>query len=433
MTQPDAVIAQEMEAEKAVIGACLAENSSMELVADYLKPADFYNEQHRTIYGAMLDLWREGAPASERAVTDYLRERGELRLAGGAAGISFIAGELPDVSNVEYYAKEVKDASTTRAIQGLGVFLKNVESSPQDALSAALRRVIDISADSLRSVPEQIGDHTARVYRRAIQLHNKEIEDKSIMSGFPRLDAITGGFKASDMIVIAARPSVGKSALGIDLCKSVASRGERVLFISLEMSSQQIATRMMAAESGVPYSRIQAGYLMQKDPELLAEANKKFINLPLVVDDRSSQTITDIQVKARREMARGGLSMVVVDYLQIAAKDSTDFAQVTRVSNGLKAMAKDLSIPVVALAQLNRGVELRDSREPVLSDLKQSGAIEQDADVVILLWYRHLARMNELELKVAKQRNGPLGRVTLDFNKDTQTFTEIGGGGENVD
>lgn len=419
----------DLQSEVAVVGACLLENSAITMIADLLKPDDFYNEQHRVIYRAMLDLWQDGSPASLVSVTNYLREHGSLRLAGGAAGVSLIAGETPDVTNVEYYARRVKDASISRALQRLGKSLEHLSGDPRDAVSDVLKRIVEIGADSLRSVPVPIGDHVAEAYRRAVQLYRKEIENQVIMTGMPRFDAITGGLKGSDLIVIGARPSVGKSAFALHLSKLVADQGHKVLFISLEMSAEQVATRLLAAESGVPYSRIQDGYLSAEQPSLLEAANRKFINLPLIIDDKSSQNIADIQTKARREMARGGLGMVVVDYLQIAAKDSTDFQQVTLVSNGLKALAKDLNIPVIGLSQLSRGIEQRDNKRPVLSDLKQSGAIEQDADLCILL-HSPKNKADELELIVAKHRNGGLGRVLLRFEKRRQQFEEIGGGEE---
>jgi replicative DNA helicase len=207
----------------------------------------------------------------------------------------------------------------------------------------------------------------------------------------------------------------------------VAEKGHRVLFISLEMSLEQIATRLLAAESGVAYSRIQDGYLSSEQPQLLADANSRFINLPIIIDDKSGQNIVDIQTKARREQARAGLSMVVVDYLQIATSDSTSFEGVTMVSNGLKALAKDLNIPVIALSQLSRNIEQRDNKRPQLSDLRQTGAIEQDADLVMFLHYPDTRKMDEMEVDIQKHRNGGLGRVLFRFEKNKQQFEEIGG------
>jgi len=405
----------------------LTDGSCLVSIADFLKPNDFFNEPHAEIYASMIRLFREGSPVSEITVRNDLADRKKLTLAGGASYLAHITDMLPDVGNVEWYARKVKDASTIRALGHLGDILKNVDGDPRDAVTSALGDLIDISASSLRSVPQHIGDSVALAYRRAIQLHKKEIENQVIMTGMGRLDAVLGGLKGSDLIIIAARPSIGKSAFALHLSNLVANQGHKVLFISLEMSTEQIATRMLAAASGVPYSRIQDGYLGEKQPELLSEAVGKFVNLPLVIDDKSGQTIADIQTKARREQARGGIGMVVVDYLQIAANDSTSYEQVTLVSNGLKALAKDLDIPVIALSQLSRGIEQRDNKRPVLSDLKQSGAIEQDADVVAFLHYPDMRKKDEIELEVAKHRNGPLGRVLMRFEKNTQRFEEIGG------
>ena len=418
-------------AEVSVLGACLMEPTGIMVVADFLKPGDFYQEQNREVYQSMLNLWSNGDPVSDASVCGDLTDRRKLKLAGGPSYVASLSLDFPDVASIDFYAKKVKDAATIRALQRLGKSLRHLpDGDPCDAVSSTLSKLIDISADTLRSVPVPIGDHVARAYRRAIQLHNKEIENKVIMTGMDRFDRITGGLKGSDLIVIGARPSVGKSAFSLHLSRLIAEQGYKVLFISLEMSSEQIATRLLAAESGVPYSRIQDGYLSIKDPDGLKQANSKFVNLPLIVDDRAGQSIADIQTKARREMARGGLAMVVVDYLQIAASDSTSYELVTGVSNGWKALAKDLDIPVVALSQLSRGIEHRDSKRPVLADLKQSGAVEQDSDLVMMLYNYGREDDNQLMLEFMKHRNGGLGKVLFSFEKNRQQFEEIGGSGE---
>lgn len=416
--------------EASVIGACLMDPAGFMAVADYLVPDDFYSEGNREIYAAMYGLWRAGEPINDTTVTEALRQSKKLTLAGGAAYISSLTDYLPDVANVDYWAERVKEAALSRQLHRLGDILKQSDENPQKASADAMSMLINITAGAMRSVPEQIGEHTTKVYNRALQLYKGELKNKSLYTGMPRFDALTGGLKGSDFIVIGARPSVGKSAFALHLLKCLAERGHRGLFISLEMSNEQVATRLLASESGVPYSRIQDGYLSKAQPALLEEANVRCRNLPIVIDDKSGQSIGDIQTKARRERARGGLDIVVVDYLQLAAQDSTSYEQVTLVSNGMKALSKDLDIPVVALSQLSRGIEQRDSKRPVLSDLRQTGAIEQDADVVMFLHYPDRRKMNELELELSKHRNGGLGRVLFNFEKQTQRFTEIGGSEE---
>ena len=263
------------ESEVAVLGACLVDAGSIGEVADFLKPSDYYNEQHREIYSAMLDLWRVGEPVSEMTVTSKLKERKKLKLAGGAAYLSDIACQLPDVSGVEYYAKQVKEAAFSRTLKIIGKLLETDERNPQEIFDETMERLSEASASSLRSLPESIGEHVSIACDRAIKLNNKEITNNVILTGLPRFDAITGGMKSSDLIIIGARPSVGKSAFSLYLSKLVAERGHRVLFFSLEMSTEQIATRLLAAESGVPYSRIQDGYLAKADPDRLREADKR--------------------------------------------------------------------------------------------------------------------------------------------------------------
>ena len=415
-------------AEVSVLGACLMDPTGIMVVADFLKPGNFYQEQNREIYISMLNLWNNGDPVSDASVCDELSRRRKLKLAGGPSYVASLSLDFPDIGNIDYYSKQVKNAATVRALQRVGKSLEHIsDGDPCNAISAALEKLLEIGTDALVSVPVPIGDHVARAYRRAIQLHKKEIENKVIMTGMDRFDRITGGLKGSELIIIGARTSVGKSAFSLHLSRLIAEQGHKVLFISLEMSSEQIATRLLAAESGVPYSRIQDGYLSTKDPDNLKQANSKFINLPLIVDDKAGQSISDIQVKARREMARGGLAMVVVDYLQIAAKISTSYEDVSEVAVNLKALAKDLDIPVVALAQLSRGIEHRDSKRPVLADLKQSGAIEEASDLVIMLYNYGREEDSHLMLEFMKHRNGGLGKVLFHFEKNKQQFEAIGG------
>jgi replicative DNA helicase len=416
--------------EAAVLGACLIEPACFLTIADYLKPEDFYSEGHREIYAAMADLWSIGEPVNDITVTEELKRKKKLSLAGGAAYICELTLDIPDVVGVESYAKEVKRSSGRRALKRLGTRLQHVEGDPDDTISDTLRNLIDIAADSLRSVPESIGEHVNRVYTRTIAIHDKEIKPTSLLTGLPRFDRITGGLKGSDLVIIGARPSVGKSAFSLFLSKLLCEQGHRGLFVSLEMSSEQIATRLLAAESGVPYTRIQDGYLAKADPELLATGKEKFVNLPLVIDDKANQSIADIQVKARRELARGGLDFIVVDYLQLAAAETSSYESVTEVSKGLKGIAKDLDIPVIALSQLSRMIEQRESRKPMLSDLRQSGQIEQDADLIAFLYVPDKRKKDELCLIVEKHRNGECGSIMYNFEKKTQRFTEIGGGND---
>jgi replicative DNA helicase len=242
-----------------------------------------------------------------------------------------------------------------------------------------------------------------------------------------KFDAVTGGLSPSDLIVIGAQPSVGKSAFSLWISKLVAEQNKRVLFISLEMSAEQIATRMLSAESGIPYTRIQDGKLEEIARDQVRNADLKLRTLPFIVDDRSGQSISDIRTKARREQVRAGLDLLVVDYLQIACADPSDVAQVSLTITGLKGIAKDLGIPVIALSQLSRNIEHRDGKEPQLSDLKQSSQIEQDADLAGFLYYKDRRSLDKLTFVVKKHRNGPLGEILYFFDKNIQRFNELDG------
>jgi replicative DNA helicase len=417
------------DAEAAVIGACLCEQGCIAKVSDFLRPEDFYSEQNRVIYEAMLELWAVGEPVSEMTVTAKLTEHKRLKLAGGASYLSYVATVSWDVTTggVGHYAEQVKRNSLGRNLKHIGRILEHDDGDPHEVLNGVLERLVNASANSLRSVPQSLGEYTSRVVENSINLYRGEANRRVVKTEMDYFDAITGGLSPADLIIIGAQPSVGKSAFALWIAKKVSEQNLPVLFVSLEMSAEQIATRMLAAESGIKYTKIQEGSLSDMIVDQIKASDKKLRTLPFVVDDRSGQTISDIRTKARREQVRNGLSLLIVDYLQIACKDPTDVGMVAQVSNGLKNIAKDLDIPVIALSQFSRNIDYRESKRPQLTDLKQSSQIEQDADLVFLMYVPDKRKRDELCVFAAKHRNGPLGEVLMHFDKDCQRFNELEG------
>lgn len=414
--------------ESAVLGACLLESGCIGEVADFLVPGDYLNEQHREIYHAMLDLWSVGEPVSEVTVTAKLRDKKKLKLAGGASYLSTLANTLPDVSGIDYYAKEVKSHSLSRRLRTIGKLMETADGDPHEILSGVMEQLVDASASSLRSIPQTLGHYAGEVAAESIAIYEGSAKRNAIMTGMTRFDEVTCGLSPSDLIIIAAQPSVGKSAFSLWISKLVAEQNLPVLFISLEMSGKQIGTRMLAAEARVNYSYIQDGHLSELRAEELEHARRRLDMLPFTIDDRAGQTIGDIRTKARREQVRSGLSLLVVDYLQIATPTPDDVGEIARISTGLKSIAKDLNIPVIALSQMSRNIQHRDNKEPVLADLKQSSQLEQDADLVgFLVRSSDKRKVNDLSFVVKKHRNGPLGEVEFFFDKNCQRFEEIGG------
>jgi len=416
-----------ISAEVAVLGACLVDPAAMGEVADYLVRGDFYNEQHREIYDVMLDQWALGEPISDVTVTAKLRERKKLKLAGGASYIAEI-GFGADIANINYYAKEVKRESLSRRLKNIGSALASREGDPHEILNETLEKLVDASASSLKSIPRSLGVYVNEVAEESIAISEGKAKRDVIKTGMDMFDAVTDGLSPADLIIIAAQPSVGKSAFSLWVSKLVAEQNHPVLFVSLEMSGKQIATRLLAAETGIMYTRIQDGKLGKLERDSINDAKRKLDMLPFTIDDRAGQSIADIRTKARREQVRSGLSLLVVDYLQIATPTPDDVGEIARISTGLKSIAKDLSIPVIALSQMSRNIQHRDSKEPVLADLKQSSQIEQDADLVgFLVRSPDGRKVNDLLFTVKKHRNGPLGEATFIFDKDCQRFDEIGG------
>jgi len=406
--------------EVAVLGACMQDASVWEDVSTYLNERDFYKEEHRLIWRSMLTLSAESIPIDIISVIGLLRKKKCLTKAGGPLGITSLGDSTPDCGNAMHYAKGVKEASVSRDLVRIGNGLKNEEIPVPSRMEVAFGLLSDLSNQSVRTREVLIGDAANEIVARVLRL---EDEADGIKIGFPELDDAYCGLSAGSLYLLAARPSIGKSAFALQVAANVAKQNHPVLYASPEMTEWQLAQRLLSSESGVPYKKIPKPTTMSKHQvEAIKEAHDRIRTLPLVLDDTAKTNLADVRLKARRMKSKGGLDLLIVDYLQLLCEGDDSKEAVSLVSRGLKALAKDLEIPVMAVSQLSRNAEYRDSKRPTLTDLRGSGQLEQDADAVTFLHYPDPSR-DKIEVFIEKHRNGPLGTTSLVFNPDTTRFS----------
>jgi len=431
-----------IEAEASVLGAILLSDKTMYglVIEDALVPEDFYREQHRVVYTAMREAYDEGEPIDALTVTERLRQRGRLEEAGGEAGVAALAGSVPAAGNLRHYAQIVKEnalmrrlLTTTHAIQAS---VLGHEAAPRELVEQAERAMLEVAHDDRRQDFRRIDDI---LHGELDKLHRLSLEHTALTgvpSGFTDLDEKTGGFQPGNLIVIAARPSMGKSCLVTNIAENAAlDHGRPVALFSLEMSEAELAMRFIASQARVKGEDLSKGRAEKRWPKIV-EATSRLAAAPIYVDDSSDLGILELRAKARRlhAQADGGLGLIIVDYLQLMRTDlrvENRAEQVGHLSRGLKVLARELNVPVIALSQLNRGVEARTDKRPLLSDLRESGAIEQDSDLVIFIFRdeyytkEESEHPGEAELLITKHRNGPLGTVNLVFQSEYPRFMTL--------
>jgi len=428
---------QNLEAERSVLGSILIDSASLALAAPLLDENDFFPDTHRRIYAAMLELWQRSAEIDVLTLKEELDRRGSIEKAGGAAYLSSLLDGVPDVGNVEHYARIVKEKSTLRRLIRAGQRMVREgllgERNAESLLGEATGEIFDIAEGSVQGGFEPIGQ---------VVSHNLEIIEEArgrqgilsgLATGFMELDRLTSGLQTTDLVVIAARPSVGKTSFALNIAQHVAIReGRSVGFFSLEMSREQIGFRVLCSEADVDAKKVRDGYASKEAMQRLVLAQAKIHTAPFYIDDSASVNVPDMRAKGQRLKREKGLDLLIVDYMQLMAghgRFDNRTQEVSMISRGLKLLAKELRVPVVALSQLSRQPEQRkgDMRKPQLADLRDSGSIEQDADVVIFLYREELydretERKGIADVIVAKQRNGPTGDFPLVFLGDHMTF-----------
>jgi replicative DNA helicase len=430
---------QSIEAEEAVLGGILLDNQVLERAAEILSAEDFYRESHRRIFRALIELDLKHEPADVITLTECLKRRGDLDAVGGAAAVADLAERTATASNVYLYAKIVKEKAILRGLvdvasEIVGRAMSGTTGEVDEFLDEAENSVYRISEGRIRAGFSKIEQVIVGSIERIQQLYAKQELVTGVPTGFYELDKITSGFQGGDLIIIAGRPSMGKSALATNIGQHAAAAGYPVAMFSLEMSKESLVLRMLCGEARVDGAKVRTGYLGERDLPRLAMAAARLAELPFFIDDSPALSVMEVRSRARRLMRDvGRRGVVIVDYLQLmrAHRDVDNREQeISMISRSLKALAKELDVPVVALSQLNRQVESRADKRPMLSDLRESGAIEQDADLIGFVYrdeFYNKASTDEgiAEIIIAKQRNGPQGTVKLAFHKELTKFENL--------
>ena len=427
---------QNIDAEKSVLGSILLDRDALIEVSGWLLPTHFYDERHIAIYQTILELFESGLPIDLVTVSDRLKKKKMLSKIGGRAYLTELASFVPTAAHAVEYGNIVKETSTRRGLISSSSEITKLAFDESLALPEVVDRsetlLFNIAQEGIQSNFVHIKDLLKDAYERAS--HAKESDDYSgISTGFKELDVLLGGFQKSDLIVLAARPSVGKTALALDMMRHAALiEKKNVAFFSLEMSNMQIMDRLLGMQSGIPFWEIRTNKLNEEKVVKLANTMGELADANIFIDDSPGQNINQIRTKARILMLEQGVDIIFVDYLQLMHGNTKESRalEVGEVSQGLKNLAKELNVPVVALSQLSRAIELRQNRRPQLSDLRESGSIEQDADVVIFLdreetWNPDTEKKGSAEVFVAKHRNGPTGIVELAFIKEIASFRNL--------
>ena len=431
---------QNLEAEQSVLGGILIENEAINRVMEILDPDDFYRDAHRKIFNALINLSERDEPADLITLTNELRKIDQLDSIGGASYVASLIDSVPTAANIEYYAKIVKEKSILRKL--IQTSTQIVTQSYEDRgdievfLDEAERAIFDISEKRVRPSFFSIRDVVKESFKTIERLFQKKELVTGVPSGFKELDRMTAGFQPSDLIIIAGRPSMGKTAFCLNVAQYAAVENKiPVAVFSLEMSKEQLVIRMLCSEAHVEGTRLRTGFLNESDWPKLTIAAGNLSEAPIYIDDSAALSVLELRAKARRLKSERGLGMLIIDYLQLMkgrARVESRQQEISEISRSLKALAKELNIPVIAVSQLSRKTEERTGNRPQLSDLRESGAIEQDADLILFIYRDEVYNRAEdnpnrgkAEVIIGKQRNGPIGKIEMAFLDKFTTFKEL--------
>jgi replicative DNA helicase len=440
-----AVPPHNLEAEKSVLGAVLLDERHLYalLIEEHLRPEHFYREQHGEVFGAMIELHQGDRKVDHLTVAETLRQRGKLEEIGGPEAIDELTGWVPAAGHARDYGRIVRDNARLRALLTTSYEIQasvvGREAPARDLLERAERSVLEVAQDerqkTFRSVEEILHEETDKLHKLSIA----KTALTGTPSGFKDIDDITGGFQPGNLVVIAARPSMGKSALVANIAENASLKGHAVALFSLEMSESELAQRFVASQARIRGEELRRGRVAEDRWQKILTACQTLAQAPLWVDDSSDTGVLEVRAKARRlhHQIEGGLGLIIIDYLQLMRHEGrveNRVEQVSQISRGLKGLARELGVPVIALSQLSRAVEQRGGdKKPILSDLRDSGAIEQDADLVMFIYREEYydkdsERPGEADIIVAKHRNGPVGEIVLTFQREYPKFMNYAGG-----
>ncbi len=424
---------QNIEAEQSVLGAILIENGAVYKAIEIINANDFYKEAHKRIFIAMLELNEKNEAIDLVTLTDYLRKKNDIEIVGGVTYLSMLSNTVPTAANIRYHAKIVSEKSLLRNLINTATEIvtrgyENLQ-DVDDLLDFAENSIFSISENKIKRSFIHIKDIIKDSFETIERLSEKKGRVVGVPSGFIDLDNMTTGFHPADLVIIAGRPSMGKTAFCLSIAQHAGiEKKEPVAIFSLEMTKEQIVTRLLCSEARVDAHKLRSGFLGKSDWPKLTNAAGRISESAIFIDDTPAITALEIKAKARRLKAEHGLSLIIVDYLQIMGGRvtgrrggaDTREQEISDISRSLKALAKELNVPVIALSQLNRAIESRHDRRPMLADLRESGAIEQDADVILFINREEVYKQTEenrgiAEIIIGKQRNGPIGSVKLAF------------------
>ncbi len=431
---------QNIEAERSILGAVLLENEAVNNVLEILSVNDFYSESHRRIFSAILELYEKNEPSDLITLSNILKDKNQLDSAGGVSYLASLVDNVPSAANVAYYSKIVKEKAILRGLIGTAteIITKSyaTEKDVENILDEAEHAIFEISENKIKPAFYPIKEIIKDSFRTIEKLYEKKELVTGVPTGFEKVDDLTSGLQKSDLIIIAGRPSMGKTAFALNIAQHAAiEKGIPIALFSLEMAKEQLSIRMLSSEAKVDSQRLRKGFLGETDWPKLTTAAGRLSEAPIFIDDTPAITVLEMKAKARRLKAETDLGLIVLDYLQLMRgmkfRDSRE-QEISEISRSLKALAKELNIPVVALSQLNRRVEDRTNKRPQMADLRESGAIEQDADVIAFIYRDEVYNKSEdnpekgmAEIIIGKQRNGPVGMVKLAFLEKYTSFVNL--------
>ncbi len=431
---------QHIEAEQSVLGGILIENEAINRVTEILDADDFYRDTHRKIFNALINLSERDEPADLITLTNELQKIDQLDSIGGASYLASLIDSVPTAANIQYYARIVKEKAILRKL--IQTSTEIITQSYEDRgdvevfLDEAERAIFEISERRVRPSFYPIKDIVKDSFKILERLYEKKELITGVPSGFKEIDRLTAGFQPSDLIIIAGRPSMGKTAFCLNLAQYAAiEKKVPIAIFSLEMSKEQLGIRMLCSEAHVEGTRLRTGYLNESDWPKLTIAAGNLSEAPIYIDDTAALSVLELRAKARRLKSDHGLGMLIIDYLQLMkgrARVESRQQEISEISRSLKALAKELNIPVIAVSQLSRKTEERTGNRPQLSDLRESGAIEQDADLILFIYRDEVYNRSEdnpnrgkAEVIIGKQRNGPIGKIDLAFLDKFTTFKDL--------
>lgn len=433
---------QNIEAEHSVLGALMLDKDAIIKIANLIRLGDFYKDDHNIIYEAMIELYEKREPIDVLSLSNRLEEKGQLDKIGGSSYLATLVNSVPSSSNIVHYAKVVQKKSTLRKLILVANEITELgyreDEDVEKILDTAEQKLFGVSQKYIKQDFIPIKSILEEAFNRIDELHKGDHQLRGIPTGFPDMDNLLAGFQKSDLVILAARPSIGKTTLALDLARQIATKNKiPVGIFSLEMSSDQLIDRMLAAQANVDLWRLRTGRLKtgegDDDFQRIGEAMGILSEAPIFIDDAGSANVMEMRTMARRLQAEHNVELIIIDYLQLMEGrrgGDNRVNEISEISRALKQLARELNIPIIALSQLSRAVESRSPQIPKLSDLRESGSIEQDADVVMFLYREDREKpdtpnKNIIEVIVAKHRNGPVGKISLYFQENSTTFKSL--------